>query len=66
VTKIRLVGDARREFLREIAYYEDIRKGLGRKFRSAAAVAFKMAAALPFSGKPGIAETRTTANPLLA
>ena len=58
MTQIRLVADARQEFLHEIAYYENIRKGLGRKFRLAATVAFKRLAALPYSGKPGVAETR--------
>jgi plasmid stabilization system protein ParE len=58
VTKVRLIADARREFLREVAYYEDIRKGLGRRFRVAATAAFRKAAESPSSGKPGVAATR--------
>lgn len=37
--KVRLVPDARHEFLKEVTYYEDIRKGLGRRFRTAATAA---------------------------
>ncbi len=58
MTRIRLIADARREFLEEIAYYENIRQGLGRKFRIAATVAFKRAVSFPYSGKPGVVETR--------
>lgn len=56
--KVRLVPDARHEFLKEVTYYEDIRKGLGRRFRTAATAAFKRAGESPLSGKPGVAETR--------
>ncbi len=56
--KVRLITDARDEFLREVAYYEDIRQGLGRRFRTAATAAFKRAGESPLSGKPGVAETR--------
>ena len=56
--QVRLIADARREFLKEVTYYENIHKGLGRKFRTAANDAFKKAGELPLSGKPGIAETR--------
>ena len=44
--------------LKEVAYYENIRKGLGRRFRTAATGAFEKAGELPLSGKPGVAETR--------
>ena len=56
--QVRLIADARREFLKEVTYYENIRKGLGRRFRTAATEAFKRAGELPRSGKPVIAETR--------
>lgn len=58
MTRVRLIAHARREFLKEVAYYENIREGLGRRFHTAAAAAFKKAAEAPFSGKPGVAETR--------
>ena len=56
--KVRLIADARREFLKEVVYYENIRVGLGRRFRIAATAAFKKAVESPLSGKPGVAETR--------
>lgn len=56
--KVRLVSDARREFLKEVSYYESLRKGLGRRFRNATTAAIGRAGEFPLSGKPGVAETR--------
>ena len=56
--KVRLVADARREFFKEVAYYEQERKGLGSRFRKAAESAFIRAGEQPASGKPGISGTR--------
>ena len=56
--KVRLTTDARREFLKEISYYENIRSGLGRRFRVAATDALELAGASPLAGKPGVAGTR--------
>lgn len=56
--RVRLVADARREFFREISYYENERKGLGARFRRTAEAAFIRAGENPEHGKPGIAGTR--------
>ena len=32
--RVRLVAHARSDFLQEVAYYEGIRKGLGKRFRA--------------------------------
>lgn len=51
--KLRLVADARREFFQQIAYYEQQRTGLGKRFRRAAEAAFLRAGSTPLHGKPG-------------
>lgn len=56
--KVRLVADARREFFKEVAYYEQERKGLGSRFRKSAQAAFVRAGEHPTTGKPGIDGTR--------
>lgn len=56
--RVRLVADARREFFREILYYENERKGLGARFRRAAEEAFLHAGEKPGHGKPGALGTR--------
>ena len=56
--RVRLIADARREFYKEIAYYEKERKGLGQRFRRAAEAAFFRASENPLHGKPGIGGTR--------
>ena len=58
MTTIRLSAVARSEFLKEVAYYEDIQKGLGGRFRKATTAAFLKSAEFPLRGKPGIADTR--------
>jgi plasmid stabilization system protein ParE len=58
VTTIRLSAAARSEFLKEVAYYEDIQKGLGSRFRKATTAAFLKSAEFPLHGKPGVADTR--------
>lgn len=56
--KVRLIADARREFYKEIAYYEQERKGLGKRFRNAVEATFVRAGEHPFSGILGIGDTR--------
>ena len=56
--KVRLIAEARDEFLHEVAYYEDLRTGLGKRFHTAATTAFKRAGESPMTGKPGVAGTR--------
>ena len=56
--KVRLLADARREFLREITYYEAERQGLGKRFRRAAEATFIKAGTSPEHGKPGVGGTR--------
>ena len=55
--RVRLVALARSEFLQEVAYYEDIRKGLGKRFRTVVEAALLRTAESPLSGKPGVAGT---------
>ena len=56
--KVRLLADARREFNKEIVYYEKEREGLGKRFRRAAEAAFLKAGEAPEHGKPGVGGTR--------
>lgn len=56
--KVRLLADARREFFKEIRYYEEERPGLGKRFRRAAEATFLNAGASPEHGKPGVGGTR--------
>ena len=58
MNKVRLSAAARQEFVKEVAYYEAIRAGLGSRFRRAATAAFRRLAEFPFHGKPGIGGTR--------
>lgn len=55
---VRLVDEARTEFLKEISYYEALRAGLGGRFRAAVTDALTRAGAAPLSGKPAGAGTR--------
>ena len=55
---VRLTSAARQEFLKEVAYYEAIRPGLGSRFHKSATAAFQKAAQFPLHGKPGIQDTR--------
>lgn len=54
----RFTATARLEFLAQVAYYEAIRSGLGRRFRLAVEAAAQRAAAFPLHGKPSVANTR--------
>jgi plasmid stabilization system protein ParE len=56
--RVRLVAEARREFLAEVTYYEKSRPGLGGQFRKAVEKASSLAAAFPLAGSPCAAETR--------
>ena len=58
MSKVRLSAAARQEFVKEVAYYEAIRRGLGSRFRRAATAAFRRLAEFPLHGKPGIGGTR--------
>lgn len=44
---VRFHDDARVEFIDEVAYYEDIQRGLGERFRVSVEAAMALAAALP-------------------
>ena len=55
---VRLTTPARQEFLKEVTYYEGIRKGLGSRFHNAATAAIKKSAQFPSHGKPGVQNTR--------
>lgn len=43
---------ARLEFLDNVAFYEDIQRGLGERFRLSVEGAVTLAASLPFAGSP--------------
>ena len=49
---VRFHDDARVEFIDEVAYYEDIQRGLGERFRVSVEAAVALAAALPYAGSP--------------
>lgn len=48
----RFHGEARLEFLDEVAYYEAIEVGLGKRFRQSVEAAVALAISLPFAGSP--------------
>ena len=48
----RFHGEARLEFLDEIAYYEAIETGLGKRFLQSVEAAIALAVSLPFAGSP--------------
>ena len=48
----RFHGDARLEFLDEVAYYEAIEAGLGKRFRQSVEAAVALAVSLPLAGSP--------------
>ena len=56
--KVRFIADARREFYREITYYEKERPGLGKRFRRVAEDTFLKAGENPEHGRPGVGGTR--------
>lgn len=48
----RFHSEARLEFLDEVAYYEAIEIGLGKRFRQSVEAAVALAVSLPFAGAP--------------
>jgi hypothetical protein len=57
---LRLRAEARAELLRETAYYESRRAGMGRRFREAVAASFELIRRFPAGGAPGPGSTRRT------
>ena len=58
--RIRLREEARDEFLKEVAYYEERRSGTGKHFREAVNAALHLVRRFPTGGAPGPAGTRRT------
>lgn len=56
--RARFVAAARREFLAEVAFYNEIQNGLGVRFASSVEEAAARALAFPFAGSPSAASTR--------
>lgn len=54
----RFISAARREFLAEVAYYNEIQPGLGARFTAAVEDATARALAFPLAGSPAISNTR--------
>jgi toxin ParE1/3/4 len=52
VKRARFLAEARSEFLDQVADYERIEPGLGRRFRLAVAAAVSLAAQFPLGGSP--------------
>jgi plasmid stabilization system protein ParE len=58
VKRARFIAPARREFLVEVAYYNDKEPGLGARFAKAVEEATARAVAFPFTGSPVSKSTR--------
>lgn len=58
--RLRIREEARAELLHETGYYEDRRKGTGKRFREAVQESFALIVRFPASGAPGPAGTRKT------
>ena len=56
--RARFVTAARREFLAEVAYYDETEPGLGARFAAAVEEATARALAFPLAGSPSPANTR--------
>lgn len=56
--QVRFIAAARREFLAETAYYNEVQDGLGARFVLAVEDAVNRALAFPFSGSPVAGKTR--------
>ena len=56
--RARFVGEAREEFLTEVAYYNNVQPGLGARFTKAVEEATARALAFPLSGSPSVSKTR--------
>ncbi len=49
---VRFHDDARLEFIEEVAYYENVQRGLGERFRVSVEAAVALAVTQPHSGSP--------------
>ena len=58
--KLWIREEARAELLHETGYYEDRRKGTGKRFREAVQESFALILRFPAGGAPGPAGTRKT------
>lgn len=58
--QLRIREEARSELLHETRYYEEKRKGAGRRFREAVRASFALILRFPGAGAPGPAGTRKT------
>jgi plasmid stabilization system protein ParE len=58
VTRAQFIAPARREFLNEVAFYNEQEAGLGARFAAAIEEAVTRAMAFPFSGSRSSANTR--------
>lgn len=56
--RARFSREARDELLAQVAFYEELRHGLGARFRSEVETAAALAVTFPLHGKPGPARTR--------
>ena len=50
VRSARFLAEARREFLAQVVYYEEIEQGLGKRFRSSVEAAVALAVRFPLAG----------------
>lgn len=55
---VRFIEEARLEFLAEVAFYEEVQRGLGEKFNLAVEAATQLAATFPMAGTPWMHSTR--------
>lgn len=55
---VRFLDEAREEFLAEVAYYEELQRGLGERFNLAVQAATSFAAMFPLLGPPWKYRTR--------
>lgn len=56
--RVRFIAEARREFLAEVAFYNEAQPGLGSRFTIAVEEAAARAVVFPLVGSPSIAGTR--------
>jgi plasmid stabilization system protein ParE len=56
--RARFVAPAREEFLAEVAYYDQVRRGQGARFAAAVQEATARALAFPLAGSPSESNTR--------
>jgi hypothetical protein len=58
VKPVRCIEEAQDEFLEQLAYYEELRKGQGERFRPSVEAALTLASAHPKLGSPWKLRTR--------